>query len=457
MLKTFLPILLFIPLSSLALNQSFWLDEAASLSLANRSLSSLFSVIRGDFHPPLFYLLLLPFLRAGITAEWALRLPNLMISVASLVIFQQIVKQIRLKHPTLALLLLATNPFFLYYSIELRMYPLSLLLTLISWYTLLKPSLTRQWRLLFFLSTLLHFYTFYGAVFVYASQGLYIYFARKNLCRFFLISSFFLLLGFLPWVPVLSVQLQGGRYLTSHLPGWTSLSGVVSPKSILLIFAKFVSGRINLSFSPLIFTFVALHTSLVLIAIIKGLFVRPKPLLYWLLVPLFLALLVSLYSPMLGYWRFLYLLPAVVLITSIGINRLTFSLILILNLIAWVIFLLTPSFHREDWRDALNWVVGDNSVIVVAFSDRFAPVAWYAPNQPVIAPLKNLTLPADLDQTIQTQALPYTQIYYFDYLSDLTDPQRLIKSSLDRAGFIPVTSRSFTGIGSVTLLKTLPL
>ena len=54
-------------------NQSFWLDEGASLMFGKLPLSQLMESIKTDFHPPIFYTLLhfwLPF--AG-RSEWLIR------------------------------------------------------------------------------------------------------------------------------------------------------------------------------------------------------------------------------------------------------------------------------------------------------------------------------------------------------------------------------------------------
>ena len=39
-------------------NQSFWLDEGASIEIASTPLINFVAKMAGDFHPPLFYLLL---------------------------------------------------------------------------------------------------------------------------------------------------------------------------------------------------------------------------------------------------------------------------------------------------------------------------------------------------------------------------------------------------------------
>ena len=66
------------------IGQSFWLDEGASLVIANHSIKEIVQIVGGDFHPPLFYILLHYWLRLGITQDWFLRLPNVFFSLLSI-------------------------------------------------------------------------------------------------------------------------------------------------------------------------------------------------------------------------------------------------------------------------------------------------------------------------------------------------------------------------------------
>ena len=42
----------------ISLNQSFWLDEAITAKVANFSLPEIFTFLKGDFNPPLYYLII---------------------------------------------------------------------------------------------------------------------------------------------------------------------------------------------------------------------------------------------------------------------------------------------------------------------------------------------------------------------------------------------------------------
>src|SRR5688572_28435014 len=107
-------------------NQSFWLDEAASLVITRQPLAQLIASMAGDFHPPVFYVLLHYWLKLGFTHEWFLRLPVVFFGVLTIYFTYLLLKELKLKEKIAlaASLLLAINPFHIYYSQELRMYSL---------------------------------------------------------------------------------------------------------------------------------------------------------------------------------------------------------------------------------------------------------------------------------------------------------------------------------------------
>ena len=141
-------------------DQSFWLDEGASLMFAKLSLPQLFEAIKSDFHPPLFYLLLKFWLPVSGNSEWLIRLPFIIIATLTIPVVYMLCQSLFGKKslvPAVASLLLAINPLHIYYSQELRMYSLATLLVVLSWYFLIK----RKYFLLSVIN-ILCLYTFYG-------------------------------------------------------------------------------------------------------------------------------------------------------------------------------------------------------------------------------------------------------------------------------------------------------
>ena len=270
----------------IGLNQSFWLDEGASLVLARLPLANLFAALAGDFHPPLFYLLLhywLPALRS--LGEVGIRLPNIIFGAASVAVLYLLLKTVLSEEKNkLALavaFLLAINPLHIYYSAELRMYSLSTLLALLSWLYLAKAVREKSkqhhhWHF-FVLVSLANFYTFYGAFFNLAAQWVYVLWQNRKHFKTFILCNLLLALLFLPWLPTLAKQFSGSGYLTRALPGWAALSGNLSVKSLALIMAKFTFGRISLANKSAYALFVAGAFVLFLFLLSFGLYQKGKP------------------------------------------------------------------------------------------------------------------------------------------------------------------------------------
>lgn len=109
-----------------------WLDEAQTVSIAHRSLPHLFSALREDGSPPLYYLLLHYWMSAFGTSSFAIRSLSGIFSVAALPLVWLVAKRFRVGElsPWPAVLILATCPFAIRYATEARMYSLMMLLVL---------------------------------------------------------------------------------------------------------------------------------------------------------------------------------------------------------------------------------------------------------------------------------------------------------------------------------------
>ncbi len=443
-------------------NQSLWLDEAASVVIASQPVEVLIKSLVGDFHPPLYYLLLKPWLGVAGQAEWLLRLPGIIIGTLTIPALYLLVDQVfiskrplKFKISHLAALLLALNPLHIYYSQELRMYALSALLAVLTWQFLLKKK-----YFIYTLLTIVSFYTFYLSIFILISQWLYIILYKRKQLKQFIISNLVFAISLLPWLPTLLKQLQGGGYLTSSLPGWSALSGNLSLKSIILIPTKFSLGRINIQPQNLYKLVIGLVLSFVSLLFTLTLKVKGGRLfLFWLFVPFALALLVSLVTPILGYWRYIFLLPAFTTLLAIGISSLpkkTFvlnlSFIILLFMSSYLYFIVNPKFHRENWSSLaqlINSQTGD-TLLIVNFTDAFAPLKFYLPNAKVFpTQLKLGQTREDMDEKLPPLINKGTTIYYLDYLSDLTSPDRPILPWLERAGLKRNKQYQFIGIGAV--------
>jgi mannosyltransferase len=111
-----------------------WLDEAQTVNIAGRSLPDLFSALRHDGAPPLYYVLLHGWMAVFGTSSFAVRALSGVFSVAALPVMALAARRFGLpgRSSWLAVLLLATCPFVVRYATEARMYSLLLLLVLLA-------------------------------------------------------------------------------------------------------------------------------------------------------------------------------------------------------------------------------------------------------------------------------------------------------------------------------------
>ncbi len=438
-------------------NQSFWLDEGASLMFAKLSIPQLFESIKTDFHPPIFYGLLHFCLPLAGKSEWLIRLPFILFSTATIPALYYLCRTVfgqKSKIPLLSAVFLALNPLHIYYSQELRMYSLATLLVILSWYFLVRKN--------YFLAgvfNLLGFFTFYGVIFNIVSQMLFLFFGKSKR-KYLDITSTILptVLFFILWWPIFSTQLGNGHYLQNILPGWQALSGALTLKSLFLIPLKFIFGRI--SFQPQnLYLMVGGVMTLLFFLISYNSFRDKKARLFWfaLLTPLILATVVSLKTPLLGYWRFIFVLPFFMVILAAGIEdmpRIIFwgtaiwvcGVFLFSNLYFWH----NPRFHREDWRGLAAFVGNKKASLFLAFPYRFAPLNFYLTDTPVI-PMQTpkYELKRDFPTNINGQIKNMSVVFYLDYLADLTDPQRKGLKSLPALNLKQKAVYNFNNLGQL--------
>jgi len=152
------------------LNQSLWLDETVQAITSKGSFLGIFTELRGDFHPPLYHLLMWGWAHLFGNGEIVMRLPSVIFGVATIWVVYKIVRSwelgVRSKEtgvrrreigvrreeigvrreeketqnselrtlPLIAALFLATAPFHIYYSQEARTYAMTTFFTALSMY-----------------------------------------------------------------------------------------------------------------------------------------------------------------------------------------------------------------------------------------------------------------------------------------------------------------------------------
>ena len=188
--------------------ESAWIDEAYSIELAKHSFGQIIQGTAADQHPPLYYLLLNLWLRIGMGVAHARTLYVLLgvISVGQILHFGYKTGGVYIG--LIAGLLVALSPVHVWYSQEIRMYMLLLVLTTAStaafWWAL-RNKRNFYWILYCLFSTLA-IYTHYFALFIILAQAIWMViwvFAgnSKNELWKWIASGAVTALLIVPWLP----------------------------------------------------------------------------------------------------------------------------------------------------------------------------------------------------------------------------------------------------------------
>ncbi|MFH2085500.1 MAG: glycosyltransferase family 39 protein [bacterium] len=418
------------------LNQSLWLDEAIQAEALMGHLGPILRYALADFQPPLYHFLLLGWTRFAGFSEVALRTPSLLAGLGTVYFVIKIGELIGSKKiGVIAGLLTATNPLLIYYSQEGRTYALTCFLVTASMYYFIKLINSKDWnlksRVLYLLFTILFLWTSYLSWFLALAQGVYLI-VKKRWDIFFPLCLAASTLLF--WLPSLLSSIHLGLGDASMIPNWSQVVGSASVKALALTWVKLNLGRISFD-NKLIYTAIVSSLALIHLYIIKK--YRQLVLQIWLLAPIILASLVSLYIPVYNYTRVLFVVPAYLLLLAIGLsqfksNILTYLLVSIC-LASNVYFWLTPRFHREDWR-ALTRDLNSRSSIVIA-----------VPTLRVTTPLSYYHLSQELVE-LPTATLTGAPIAYIRYGEAIFDPELKGQAKLLSSGYTITTQKVYSGI-----------
>ncbi len=485
-----LALLLRLPL----LNGSFWLDEAAQALESLRPLSQQFQLAH-DFQPPLFHLLIHFALYFGKSELWLRLIGAVLPGLITIFFLMLTLRQQSPRYKTISLLagfLLATNSWHIFYSQELRPYALPAMFATISWYLILRlERYPRQQRKakriqlgLLALVTASGCYTSYLYPLLILSQLaylVYLYWLKEESRRpigqmigAILVAS----ATFLAWWPHLAQQLAVSHQLRQALPQWQTVVSIPQVKGLFLVFAKFTFGvlrvDVNLGWMSLSFWLAGLSLFLFWQAWRKKSWRRQiTPFLFWLIIPIIAAWLISFFIPVLRPKRLLFALPALDALWAwliiVGLNHrprrswrswpawaLVLSLFLI-QIYADGAYFSQPQLQREPWRQAIQRLVKrypSGTLALFDYVNVYSPWRWYAPiNYPVLTTGRlNINQVKHLSQRLQP-VKHYSQVITFDYLTDLTDHQRKLNQALVQLGFEEKTVFQYPNIGFVRVYQ----
>lgn len=483
-------LLLALVMRLVAINQSLWLDEAIGAEVVKeQSFKEILTKFpKSDNHPPFYYLTLKAWTNLFGYSELSLRFPSIIFGVGTVwylyLIGWKIAKKINRKRgitdwrfPEVTALLLATSPFHIYYSQEARMYVMAGFFASLAVYSYIvlveELGNTRDkplYWLLFSLSITALIFTDYVPVFLFPIFWIYACYKKvdKGWWSKFLLSHLLLIILGFAWMPLFLHQIERGRWLLGTLPAWHQVAGGATFKQAALVWMKFVLGRISFKDKVFYYSLVILSSIPFIVAGRKAWFHKKNIEIFWmwLIIPLIFGFLASFFFPAFIYFRFTYVIPAFYLIVSWGagqfknfVKKVLILSILFVNVVGWMIYTSEPYQQREQWRQAVDFVENKaekNDVVIFEFSKPFAPYKWYSKGE-VEAVGGTDSISANKDKTLQKTKKAVENkkgIYYFEYLRDLSDPDRFVEKAIDESGFkVENIYDFFPGIGQITYFK----
>jgi len=417
----------------LHLNQSFWLDEAiTAIAIRGNSFSELITRFAlKDFHPPLYYLLLKLWSTIFGQSEIALRLPSVLFSVGTGFFVFLIGKKIwNSKVGMVAVLLWAVNPLAVYYAQEARMYSTAAFLVAVCVFGFLK----KNWWI-YGISLLLALLTDYMPIFLIP-----VFFLLAENRKKFLLVNLLIGLCLLPWAFFVSQQWLTAVHVLGNNPNWGAVLGAFDVKSLPLTFVKFIIGRITIDNKIVYGLLSAILLGLYGVIVFLG---RKKFLLGWLFLPLILGLLVSVRVPIFSYFRFLFVLPAFVLLLAKGVEKSKFllTIVCLFSFGSLMIFNLNQRFQRENWRGLMNYIAQETiSLVFMPSVAQSAPLEYYLRNWP-----SGVSRPEVLDvNTFSTQNAK--QVVLLRYVQEIFDPKDILRTRLENEGFKKTKIKDFNGV-----------
>ena len=440
-------------------NQCFWLDEGAQMIMSAKSLAFQWFGRSADFHPPLFYFLIHFWLQLG-RSEWLLRLPAVLFGVATVYLVYLLGKKIAgEKLGLISALFLAVAPYHIYYSQEARMYTLLAFLATASMLFLLE----KKW-LAYILATTAMIYTHYAGFFLIFAQFVFIFLWQKKSFGQFLKSLVFAILLFLPWLPQFSKQLGAGSNLVSLLPGWRNMANLSLVKALPLTFIKFSLGRITIldkKIYGLVTIILAGFYGLIFFQVFKKVSLEKKFLLNWLLTPILMTIVISIFIPMYQPFRLLFTIIPFYLLLALGVlslkekwQPLAIALVLLISLSGLMIYYSDVNFQRENWREATAFIESkapEKTVVLFEFSEPFAPYQWYSRGKVrAYGAIPGLKVSPEIVESQMSKVTERAEsVFLFQYLQPVTDPERLVEGWLKKNGFKEESIKDFSGVGFV--------
>lgn len=236
-LAVFVLLLIYVLVLSGLLRDSLWGDEAwTAWAVRSPFVSDMLARVRMDVHPPLYFALMDGWTLAAGDSPLALRLPSVWAGLVALATVYALGRRL-FDAPAglLALILLGTSGFFIYYAREARMYTLLLALaalaTLLYWRWQSRRGL---WRgLIYGVVCAALVYTHYAGVLVVGVHVLHGLLTRGRAMWRSIVPYGIALALFAPWLPTLADQLRANPAGPLAVPVATDAAAVAALSLLL--------------------------------------------------------------------------------------------------------------------------------------------------------------------------------------------------------------------------------
>jgi len=343
--------------------QSLWLDEAFSHLFARLPLDVAWQAMTVDaVHPPLYYFLLRPWLALAGESEFALRFPSAMAGVLTVALALRIGRAwFSARVGLWSAILLAVNPFHVWYSQEARMYSLLGLLslaTLVAFARALHTHRMYVWFALIAISAVAYV-IHYFALFLPLIEFVFLLATFRQNYQILMRWARAQVIAALPtalWL-IWLYSTAGGTFGI----GWIPQPHAEDLLRTLWSFGMAYDGRANW----LVVIVVLIWYGLLAMGVLRG---RGEGearalLALALALPLLTTFLLSLRRPTYVDRFFIGGLPAFLLLATAGLERLPrlgrwIVILILLSVGLWGVarFRLDAVFAKEGWREAATWI-----------------------------------------------------------------------------------------------------
>jgi len=390
--------------------ESLWYDESFTAWLSKLDWPNLWGAIKGDVHPPLWYIVEWINVRLFGTSEIALRIPAALLSVIAVLLVCKLALSLGFERRTafLAGLLAATLPAAIYYGQDARMYPLLTCCVLLA----ALAAIRENW-LLFVAAAIGTVYTQNLGLFYVLAIGIAAVISKMRTWRSLIKPALAGSATVLAWLPWSQVMLHQAKQISANF--WIQplgLGGVLWP-----IEAMTAGVRLPETFTLHVYGAVAGITLVSLVSCRKWVFTRSGLIIMSVIfAPLLVVLLSAVWRPVYLPRAFLPSAMALCLLWAYPLRHLSrpnrsvaqaiITPMLLIAIFSHYFPAINGRFPVREWAGTIqdNWQ--RNDVIYYIAIDACLLFQYYLPNKPYAL----LPYAGDLNQSLTEETKSAMQI-----------------------------------------------